>query len=66
MELCCRQGVMPALAEAAAGARVIAFDRPPFGLTQRPLVWEGAEEDNPYTSPVRNQRYIICIMGFIG
>ena len=46
---------MPALAEAAAGARVIAFDRPPFGLTQRPLAWEGAEEDNPYTSPVRDQ-----------
>jgi len=29
--------------------RVIAFDRPPFGLSGRPLAWE-SEDDNPYTS----------------
>ncbi|KAK9821989.1 hypothetical protein WJX81_003986 [Elliptochloris bilobata] len=44
------QGVMPAMAEAASDARVIAFDRPPFGISQRPLSWEGEEADNPYTS----------------
>jgi hypothetical protein len=27
--------------------RVIAFDRPPFGLSERPLEW-GADQDNPY------------------
>lgn len=48
----CRQGVMPELGEAASGARVIAFDRPPFGLSERPLTWQGSEEDNPYTSQV--------------
>lgn len=34
----------------ATGARVIAFDRPPFGLTQRPTTW-GPDEPlkfNPY------------------
>ncbi len=45
---------MPALEEAAGeSARVIAFDRPPFGLSERPLNWQGSEEDNPYTSSVR-------------
>lgn len=29
----------------AAYGRVVAFDRPAFGLTERPLTWEG---DNPY------------------
>jgi len=29
-----------------AYGRVVAFDRPAFGLTERPLVWEG---DNPYS-----------------
>lgn len=28
---------------------VIAFDRPPFGLTQRPLTWEGGADADPYT-----------------
>lgn len=30
-----------------AGRRVIAFDRPPFGLTERPLQWDGRTD--PYT-----------------
>lgn len=28
--------------------RVVAFDRPPFGLSERPLEWP-SEEQNPYT-----------------
>ena len=42
---------MQPLSEAAGGCRVIAFDRPPFGLSQRPLTWQG-EESNPYTNQV--------------
>lgn len=38
--------------------RVIAFDRPAFGLTERPLVWEG---DNPY-SPDFQVRLVIGLM----
>lgn len=34
------------------GCRVIAFDRPPFGLSQRPLTWQGEGEANPYTAEV--------------
>lgn len=34
------------MAPLAAYGRVIAFDRPAFGLTERPLVWEGV---NPYS-----------------
>ncbi|GIL93452.1 hypothetical protein Vretimale_12718 [Volvox reticuliferus] len=30
------------------GCRVVAYDRPPYGLSQRPLTWR-REEDNPYT-----------------
>ena len=30
------------------GCHVIAFDRPPFGLSQRPLTWE--EGRDPYSS----------------
>lgn len=29
------------------GRRVIAFDRPPFGLSERPLQWDGTTD--PYT-----------------
>lgn len=32
------------------GCRVIAFDRPPYGLSQRPLTWEGGDEGSPYTN----------------
>jgi len=39
------RGVMPALAEYGA---VIAYDRPAFGFTERPLPDEWAEGDNPY------------------
>jgi pimeloyl-ACP methyl ester carboxylesterase len=31
----------------AQGRRVVAFDRPAFGLTERPMEWEGA---NPYSA----------------
>jgi hypothetical protein len=34
------------------GCRVIAFDRPPFGLTERPLQWPGGDAMSPYTSEV--------------
>jgi len=34
------------------GCRVIAFDRPPFGLTERPLQWTGGDIMSPYTSEV--------------
>lgn len=50
-------GLVAALREAAphaAAHRVLAFDRPPFGLTQRPHVTvggraENSSEDNVYT-----------------
>ncbi|DBA94317.1 hypothetical protein WJX77_007900 [Trebouxia sp. C0004] len=32
------------------GCRVIAFDRPPYGLSERPLTWPAGPEGNPYTS----------------
>lgn len=32
---------------AKGGCRVIAFDRPPFGLSERPLSW-ATEAQNPY------------------
>lgn len=35
------------------GCRVIAFDRPPFGLTERPLSWEGGDAQSPYSTQVR-------------
>ena len=34
-----------------AGCRVIAVDRPPFGLSERPLQWNEAD-GNPYTAEV--------------
>ena len=37
----------------AGGCRVIAFDRPPFGLTERPLSWEGGDAQSPYSTQVR-------------
>jgi pimeloyl-ACP methyl ester carboxylesterase len=36
----------PVLASLGKTSKVIAFDRPAFGLTERPLSWEG---QNPYT-----------------
>lgn len=32
------------------GCRVIAFDRPPYGLSERPMSWPQGPEGNPYTS----------------
>jgi pimeloyl-ACP methyl ester carboxylesterase len=46
---CCRRAVMAPIAE--AGCRVVAFDWPPFGLSQRPLAWDGGDSGNPYTLP---------------
>ena len=34
------------------GCRVISFDRPPYGLSERPLTWPAGPEGNPYTSEV--------------
>ncbi|GAQ78779.1 hypothetical protein KFL_000180610 [Klebsormidium nitens] len=42
--------VMADMAEALDGHRVIAFDRPPFGLTSRPLDVQPGAPDNPYTA----------------
>ena len=33
--------------DAFPGCRVVAFDRPPFGLSERPLEWE--EGNEPYS-----------------
>lgn len=52
--------VMPSLAE---HARVIAFDRPAFGLTERPLTWE--RDANPYT-PEAQIAYTIGLMDALG
>ena len=37
------------------GCRVISFDRPPYGLSERPLTWPAGPEGNPYTSEVTVQ-----------
>lgn len=42
----------------AEHGRVIAYDRPAFGLTERPLSWEG---DNPYTQE-SNIRFLLGLM----
>ena len=31
---------------------MVAIDRPPFGLSQRPRTWEGGEQGSPYTNEV--------------
>lgn len=43
---------MQPLADHGEGCRVIAFDRPPYGLSERPLTWPEGPEGNPYTSEV--------------
>jgi pimeloyl-ACP methyl ester carboxylesterase len=47
--------VLPSLAEYGT---VIAYDRPAFGLTERPLTWEG---DNPY-SPAAQVELLVGLM----
>ena len=50
-----RRKILGPLSEAdrfPQGCRVIAFDRPPFGLTERPLQWPGGNAMSPYTSEV--------------
>lgn len=51
--------VMPGLAEYG---KVIAFDRPAFGLTERPLQWQGR---NPY-SPEAQVDLVIGLMDYFG
>ncbi len=50
----CRRDVLQPLSEqgGSKGCRVIAFDRPPYGLSERPLTWPAGPEGNPYTSEV--------------
>lgn len=50
----CRRDVLQPLSEqgGSEGCRVIAFDRPPYGLSERPLSWPAGPEGNPYTSEV--------------
>ena len=40
---------MQQISDSDAGRMVVAFDRPPFGLTERPLSWEGGSDADPYT-----------------
>lgn len=53
------QGVMPPLSQYG---RVIAYDRPAFGLTERPLTWEG---ENPY-SPETQVALVIGLLDHFG
>jgi pimeloyl-ACP methyl ester carboxylesterase len=46
----------------AEGARVVAFDRPGFGLSARPLEWEGAD---PY-APETQADLVISLMDHLG
>ena len=51
------------------GCRVIAFDRPPYGLSQRPLSWQGGDEGSPYTNQAslpRSRRTTGCTCGVRG
>lgn len=62
----CRRKVMQPLSGADAfkqGCRVIAFDRPPFGLTERPLHWSGGDAMSPYTSEVCTSCDMSCLNG---
>lgn len=43
------------------GCRVIAFDRPPYGLSERPLTWPAGPEGNPYTSEVLVPIHTACV-----
>ncbi len=56
----CRRDVLQPLSEqgGSEGCRVIAFDRPPYGLSERPLTWPEGPEGNPYTSEASCQQYI--------
>lgn len=49
-----RNSLQPIAQAGKQGCRVIAVDRPPFGLSQRPLSWNEAD-GNPYTATVRSQ-----------
>lgn len=51
--------IIPVLAE---WGRVTAFDRPPFGLTERPTTWEGT---NPY-SPAGQGEFTLALMDALG
>ena len=57
-QLCRRQSMEPiSRAGGPKGCRVIAVDRPPFGLSQRPLQWD-TTKSNPYTTEVPEQKQI--------
>ena len=43
---------MEAIAKAGEGCRVVAVDRPPFGLSERPLSWPEGPGNNPYSNAV--------------
>lgn len=50
------------LAKLAGGTRVIAYDRPAFGLTERPLDWQGA---NPYATTTQASQ-VVRLMDALG
>ncbi|HEX6222450.1 MAG TPA: alpha/beta hydrolase [Acidimicrobiia bacterium] len=52
----------PVMATLAEIGRVVAFDRVGFGLTERPLEWEG---DNPYGSPAQLE-LVVALMDDLG
>ena len=59
--LCCRRALMEPLSKLPVtpqGCRVIAFDRPPYGLSERPMSWSSGPAGNPYTNEVR--RHVLC------
>ena len=41
------------ISDAFPGCRVLAFDRPPFGLSERPLEWEEGKEPYSVTGGAR-------------
>ena len=62
---------MDAIAESGSkGCRVVAVDRPPFGLSQRPLQWQdtGASDSNPYSNAVSTSPFLIrsCLRPCVG
>jgi len=55
--------VMTPISEGLGGARVVAFDRPPFGLSERPVEpWEGP---NPYSNG-QGAKFTLALMDALG
>ncbi|KAI8472784.1 MAG: Alpha/Beta hydrolase protein [Monoraphidium minutum] len=60
-------GVGRALADAGVPCRLIAMDRPPFGLSERPPVPpSGAPDANPYAAPAAGARFAAGLLRRLG